>query len=367
MSEAIAKRKDVTPQRSENSGLSLIMNEDVNTMASQLKAISNFQSMVEQNLNDGQDYGVIPGTGSKPTLLKPGAEKIQMLMGVTSEYEVVNSVEDYEKGFFTYTVKCTLLKNGQKITEGLGSANTKEKRYHNQDVFMLVNTVLKMAKKRAQVDATLTIASLSNVFTQDIEDMQNWQKQEATETMSNGDAGSTKLTFGKNKGKTLGELVKTDSGRDYVDWLSKNARDDAMKQAAKMVLNPKEKKPATANPKENVSKPDEQAKPSQPRIATPAQTKLIAMYSSKIAELEGVDEQKPATDALQDAIQGWKGSSDEWANLPADVAVAVGDKLSNDLQALNSAMNHDKGTKGKDPFAGSKDADISTDDLPFDK
>lgn len=366
MSEAIANRKDIAPvaPASDNSGIALIMSEDVNKMASQLKAISNFQSMVEQNLNDGQDFGVIPGTGGKPTLLKPGAEKIQMLMGVTSEYDVINSIEDYEKGFFTYTVKCTLLKNGQKITEGLGSANTKEKRYKNQEPFMLVNTVLKMAKKRAQVDATLTIASLSNVFTQDIEDMQNWSNKEATETMTDDDAGSTKLTFGKNKGKTLGELVKTDRG--YVEWLADKGRDEAMRQAAKMVLNPQKDKKPEKSP-DNVSKPDEQAKPSQPRIATPAQTKLIAMYSSKIAELEGVDEQKPATDALQDAIQGWKGSSDEWANLPADVAVAVGDKLSNDLQALNSAMNHDKGTKGKDPFAGSKDADISTDDLPFDK
>ncbi|GAX06833.1 exodeoxyribonuclease X [Secundilactobacillus pentosiphilus] len=365
MSEAIANRKDLTPESSANSGLSLIMNEDVNTMASQLKAISNFQSMVEQNLNDGQDYGVIPGTGGKPTLLKPGAEKIQMLMGVTSEYDVIKSVEDYEKGFFTYTVKCTLLKNGQKITEGLGSANTKEKRYKNQDAFMLVNTVLKMAKKRAQVDATLTIASLSNVFTQDIEDMQDWQKQEATETMNNSDASSMKVNFGKYKGqgKTLGELVKSDRG--YVEWLSKNARDDAMKQATKMVLNSKTDQQPGGKNTDKASKPNEPAESSQSRIATQAQINLIAMYSSKIAQLEGVDKQKPATDALQDAIKGWKGTSDEWANLPAETAVAVGDKLNNDLQALNSAMNHGKGDT-KDPFADSKNADVSTDKLPFD-
>ena len=34
----------------------------------------------------------------------------------------------------------------------------------------LANTVLKMAKKRAQVDAVLTVASLSEIFTQDMED-----------------------------------------------------------------------------------------------------------------------------------------------------------------------------------------------------
>ena len=60
--------------QNENSGMSLIANADMNKMAAQLQAISNFQVMVEKNLNSGQDFGVIPGTG-KPTLLKPGAEK----------------------------------------------------------------------------------------------------------------------------------------------------------------------------------------------------------------------------------------------------------------------------------------------------
>jgi hypothetical protein len=36
--------------------------------------------------------------------------------------------------------------------------------------FTIANTVLKMAKKRAMVDAVLIVASLSNIFTQDMED-----------------------------------------------------------------------------------------------------------------------------------------------------------------------------------------------------
>lgn len=60
-------------------------------------------------------------------------------------------------------------------------------------VFSMKNTVLKMAKKRAQVDATLTIASLSNVFTQDVEDMQNFNKRENTETMTYDEAFNLKL------------------------------------------------------------------------------------------------------------------------------------------------------------------------------
>src|SRR5690606_5572601 len=154
-----------------------------------LAKINQFQVVVQNTLKVNHDYGIIPGT-TKPTLLKPGAEKILMLMGLTSDYEVIEKVEDYDTGFFAYTVKCTLYKNGYKITEGLGHCNTKEPKYRQKkdgtplDPYGYVNTVLKMAKKRAQIDATLTVASLSEVFTQDVEDMQEFIQSEQIETMT---------------------------------------------------------------------------------------------------------------------------------------------------------------------------------------
>ena len=66
---------------------------------------------------------------------------------------------------------CSLVAaNGETITEGLGQANTKERKYARQDPYTLANTVLKMARKRALVDAALTVGSLSDIFTQDLED-----------------------------------------------------------------------------------------------------------------------------------------------------------------------------------------------------
>ena len=94
-----------------------------------------------------------------------------MLMGLTSEFEIVDSTRNFNDGFFQYQVRCKLYKNGTLITEGLGSCNTKEKKYIKQDAYTVDNTVLKMAKKRALIDATLLVASLSEVFTQDVEDM----------------------------------------------------------------------------------------------------------------------------------------------------------------------------------------------------
>ncbi len=73
----------------------------------QYKAIMQFQNAVRTNLKEGlqRDYGTIPGT-NKPTLLKPGAEKIMRLARVACEYTIINQVEDWDRPLFSYTVKC---------------------------------------------------------------------------------------------------------------------------------------------------------------------------------------------------------------------------------------------------------------------
>lgn len=150
--------------------LSIIENTNLQQIQGTLTKITQFQQLVQSQLKQNHDYGIIPGT-PKPTLLKPGAEKILMLMGLRSEFEIVDSTRDFEKGFFQYQVRCKLYRGDILITEGLGAANTKERKYLKQDPFTIDNTVLKIAKKRALIDAVLLVASLSEVFTQDIEDM----------------------------------------------------------------------------------------------------------------------------------------------------------------------------------------------------
>jgi hypothetical protein len=161
-----------------------------------------------------------------------------MLLGLTSEYEIIEKIQDYEDGFFAYTIRCILTKGGQVITNGLGHCNSKEKKYDGdkQDKYMLGNTCLKMAKKRAQVDAALTVGSLSNIFTQDLEDMVQFNNSERIQTMNISDADGMKINFGKHRGKTLGEVYL--EAPDYIKWLKDNARDEAVKQAAAMILSP---------------------------------------------------------------------------------------------------------------------------------
>ena len=150
--------------------LSIIENVNLQQVQGTLTKIAQFQQLVQNQLKQNHDYGIIPGT-PKPTLLKPGAEKILMLMGLRSEFEIVDSTRDFEKGFFQYQVRCKLYRGDTLITEGLGASNTKERKHLKQDPYTIDNTVLKIAKKRALIDATLLVASLSEVFTQDIEDM----------------------------------------------------------------------------------------------------------------------------------------------------------------------------------------------------
>lgn len=204
-----------------------------------MNKIQQFQKVIQSQLVLGHDHGAAFPGSNKTSLLKPGAEKILMLLGLTSEYEIIERIQDYEDGFFAYTIKCILTKGGQVITNGLGHCNSKEKKYDSdkQDKYMLGNTCLKMAKKRAQVDAALTVGSLSNIFTQDLEDMQQFNHSERMETMNQGDAEGMRINFGKHKGKTMGQILKED--RSYVEWLKDKGRQDDMRQAAAMVLNPK--------------------------------------------------------------------------------------------------------------------------------
>jgi hypothetical protein len=193
--------------------LSIVENINLQQIQGTLTKITQFQQLVQSQLKQNHDYGVIPGT-PKPTLLKPGAEKILMLMGLRSEFEIVDSTRDFEKGFFQYQVRCKLYRGDILITEGLGAANTKESRYLKHDPYTIDNTVLKIAKKRALIDAVLLVASLSEVFTQDLEDMdlkgnqlpQNeQQRQQQSLTPDSND------TISKAQAKRMYALAKGDA------------------------------------------------------------------------------------------------------------------------------------------------------------
>ena len=67
------------------------------TVGHALTRYNTIVSFVRQVMKDGVDYGTVPGT-DKPTLLKPGAEKLTTLFGLTPQFPIVREVEDWDGG-----------------------------------------------------------------------------------------------------------------------------------------------------------------------------------------------------------------------------------------------------------------------------
>lgn len=141
------------------------------------KQVVLIQKLLKDVMQEGKHFGVIPGCGNKPTLLKAGAEKLCFIFKLAASFDFVQ--KDFQEYHREYQVKCTLthIESGKLIAQGVGSASTMETKFKRSNIADTFNTVLKMAKKRAFVDATITATAASDIFTQDIEDM-NFEKED---------------------------------------------------------------------------------------------------------------------------------------------------------------------------------------------
>ncbi len=203
-------KKNTRAEEMETLELSMISDEmqtSITHMAQMRNALIAFTKEV---LVKDQDYGVVPGV-QKPTLLKPGAEKLMNLFALSAEFECTDKVLDLKTKFVAYTYKATVkTKDGRIITQCEGSVNSYEPKYRyiwmekakpsqaeqdrlkaegngkfrkssagwiwverteNPDLVGLQNTMQKMAQKRAFVGAILLATNASEFFTQDVEDM----------------------------------------------------------------------------------------------------------------------------------------------------------------------------------------------------
>jgi len=173
------------------------------------------QHVLKEVMQDGQHFGTIPGCGDKPTLLKPGAEKILMTFRIAAEPEV--EVIELGEGHREYRVstRLTSINSGTFLGKGVGTCSTTESKWKyrtqatdrevpkaywkSRDKELLGgsqystkkvdgkwmvcekiehdnpadywNTCLKMGKKRSLVDGVLTVTAASDIFTQDLEDL----------------------------------------------------------------------------------------------------------------------------------------------------------------------------------------------------
>lgn len=135
-------------------------------------------SLIAEALIEGTDFGRIPGT-DRPTLFKAGAETIASAFGTRPEFEILEREVDHDRevawkkngrpqtstGLYRFVVRCRLVNRAteQAVGEGLGSCSSMESKYISRPR-NLENTILKMASKRALVQAVLITFGLSDRF-----------------------------------------------------------------------------------------------------------------------------------------------------------------------------------------------------------
>lgn len=133
--------------------------------------LEQIKSLVQDGtLTDREDFGMIQGIG-KPSLFKPGAQKIMALFGLASEVRNVQRHADGTGVNYCVTVTLRDKQTGGLESEGVGSCDSRERKYARQSAPDIDNTILKMARKRALIDAVLDATGASSIFTQDVEDM----------------------------------------------------------------------------------------------------------------------------------------------------------------------------------------------------
>ncbi len=97
------------------------------------RAVERYNALVEftqQIMKDGKDFGTVPGT-DKPTLLKPGAEKLCNFFGLSPKFTIIEKVErwDSDEPLFYFVYKCQLYRGDTLLGEGDGSCNSRESKY----------------------------------------------------------------------------------------------------------------------------------------------------------------------------------------------------------------------------------------------
>lgn len=123
---------------------------------------SYFISQVLPKLKENQDYYIIK---NRKSLAKGGAEKLSSIYGLIATFERDgNAIEMLNgvKGLVAYV--CTLKRDNDIVGQGRG-ADTLGRNGSDP------NKTIKMAQKRAYVDAVIRTTGLSDIFTQDLEDM----------------------------------------------------------------------------------------------------------------------------------------------------------------------------------------------------
>jgi len=178
--------------------------------AAEIKAdVSLIQQVIKSVFKRDVHFGIIPGT-KKNTLYKQGAEKIMVTFRLCAE-PLIEDLRVPGEIRYRIRIRMTHQVTGAVIGWGVGECSSDEEKYKWKKAYLaeynatpedqrrlkyydegkpamqvrvniadVANTILKMCKKRALIDATLTCTAASDVFEQDLEDMDPALRQNMT-------------------------------------------------------------------------------------------------------------------------------------------------------------------------------------------
>lgn len=183
----------------------LVITSDKVTTAVRIQAqVNMIQEVMKKVMKVNVHYGVIPGC-KKPSLYKPGAEKIMATFRLVADNPIVEDLSTLDSIRYRVTQRI-LTPDGALVGSASGECSSDEEKYKwrrpvcdeefndtpedrrrekwskyqgkaekNKQIRTnpsdVANTILKMAVKRALVAAVLVSTAASDVFDQDIEDL----------------------------------------------------------------------------------------------------------------------------------------------------------------------------------------------------
>lgn len=197
-----------------------------------------FREWLLSKLIKGVHYGVAPGCEPKgnvnpeqwqhkPSLYKAGAEFICDLMNVRSKYtadldgsQQMGEFKPDSKGevkrFFVYKCELFSKQTGELLGEGTGARQFGAK---GGDV----NNSVKMAQKNALTAAVLNVYGLSDLFTQDIGERQEYENpphDESAPKAAPRNERVTKKTLDQFFGRYRAYLNPEAQPHDFIVWLT---------------------------------------------------------------------------------------------------------------------------------------------------
>jgi len=233
-----------------------------------------------------------PTCGGKATLCKPGSEKICGLLQLRPRFKRdVDSWEMLGGEAGLVTLMCELVTPaGVVVAEGRGA------RHRDQDMGD-TNKCLKMAQKSAQTDAVLRCAGLSEIFTQDLEDLPGWVRDAADEPAPFEAPRRQSEPAPAPPTDPQGEL-------DLADQLRRSVAEAAARKAPAAAPTPA--RPAPAPTPATPTRPAGDEPPPSDALSKPRVGRLMALLHEAV-EKQGVpdDSHEEIFNRSLDWLSGW--------------------------------------------------------------